>query len=154
MSTKIQLQDAVGSIVGREMGAWAQQGRNMYKRSWFRWIIFASILTFLCRCGSDSDEARTEVGWIVGLPVGDGYGVILHTKDGGNTWVRQGAPGTIPDVSFGIRALDDQDAWLVGEMDGGYGVILRTLDGGNTWVEQKSPVNSRLRRVSFVGAPK
>ncbi len=78
----------------------------MYKLRWFRWIILSSILTFPCGCSSDTDEVA-QVGWIVGSAVGDGYGVILHTTDGGNTWIRQGAPGTIPEVPLtNIRAIN------------------------------------------------
>jgi hypothetical protein len=42
-----------------------------------------------------SCRAQKAVGWAVGGPV-DGYGMILHTTDGGQHWERQG-------TSFDIR---------------------------------------------------
>lgn len=78
-----------------------------------------------------------STGWIVGGAPGDGYGLILNTTDGGQTWVRQGAPGMIPDVPLSdIRAIDANNAWAVGQVDHDYGVILRTRDGGTTWERQ------------------
>ena len=76
--------------------------------------------------------AKKAIGWAVGDPVG-GYGTILHTTDGGESWERQGSPGEIPNVDLnGVVAVDARKAWVVGESDG-YGVILHTRDGGKTW---------------------
>ena len=81
----------------------------------------------------------TALGWIVGTPTG-GYGTIIHTRDGGQTWVRQGSPGEIPDVLLnGVWAVDARNVWVVGESDSGYGVILRSYDGGEHWTRQGSP---------------
>ena len=76
------------------------------------------------------------VGWAVGDPV-DGYGTILHTTDGGETWERQGTPGEIPDVCLvAAFAIDACNAWVVGDKSDGFGVILRTEDGGQSWTRQ------------------
>jgi len=76
-------------------------------------------------------------GWIGGCSMQDGFGVILATTDGGQTWVRQGAPGIIPDVDItDIKAIDAKHAWAVGLKENGYGVILRTTDGGTQWVRR------------------
>jgi photosystem II stability/assembly factor-like uncharacterized protein len=78
-------------------------------------------------------------GWCVGAAL-DGYGTILHTTDGGATWVRQGTPQNIPNVGLGsAAALDADNCWVVGDNINGYGTILRTSDGGVTWVRQGSP---------------
>ena len=83
--------------------------------------------------------AQSEVGWITGVPI-DGYGVILHTTDGGENWTRQGSPNTIPNVPLSdVRAIDANTAWAVGNEDGNYAVILRTTDGGKTWIRCGAP---------------
>jgi len=83
--------------------------------------------------------AQGDVGWITGFAA-DGYGVILHTTDGGENWTRQGSPNTIPNVSLAdVRAIDARNAWVVGGNDGHYGVILRTMDGGKTWIRCGAP---------------
>jgi len=83
--------------------------------------------------------AQGDVGWITGFAA-DGYGVILHTTDGGENWTRQGSPNTIPNVSLmDVRAIDARSAWVVGGNDGHYGVILRTMDGGKTWIRCGAP---------------
>ncbi len=52
-----------------------------------------------------------RVGWAVGDSIG-GYGTILRTADGGDTWVRQGSPADVPDVQLNeVSAVDDQHAW-------------------------------------------
>ena len=77
-------------------------------------------------------------GWAVGGPA-DGYGVILHTRNGGATWERQGSPPTIADVPLSeIQAVSTLVAWAVGESDGNYATLLKTTDGGATWSRQGS----------------
>lgn len=75
--------------------------------------------------------------WVVGASSpgtnGTSYGTILRTTDGGETWIRQGSPSTIPDVElFGISSTDGEVAWVVGSD----GIVLNTIDGGDTWVRQ------------------
>lgn len=91
----------------------------------------------LCACqvsalAATSGSASTAVGWVVGWAT-DGYGLILHTTDGGVHWMRQGTPEQIPDLNaIDIYAVDGDCAWIVGEA----GLILHTEDGGHTWVRQ------------------
>jgi len=74
------------------------------------------------------------VGWAVGSRT-NGYGYILHTRDGGYTWDRQGYPGDIADVSLGgVAAVDDHTAWVVGGADSGYSSVYRTTNSGATWI--------------------
>lgn len=78
----------------------------------------------------------SAVGWVVGGS-SDGYGVILHTTDGGAHWLRQGAAGEIPDTGLiGVSAVDQDYAWAAGGSADGYGVILHTTDGGAHWLRQ------------------
>ncbi len=69
----------------------------------------------------------SENGWVVG----DG-GAILHTSDGGNTWVRQdsGVKTKLAKVTFS----DLENGWVVGNL----GVIVHTSNGGDTWELQRS----------------
>ena len=82
-----------------------------------------------------TDQRQPVVGWAAGHSV-DGYGVIIHTTDGGGTWERQGTAGEIPDANLaGVAAIDAQNAWVVGAQ----GTILRTHNGGLTWQQQEVP---------------
>jgi photosystem II stability/assembly factor-like uncharacterized protein len=79
-------------------------------------------------------------GWVVGTTPADGYGVILHTTNGGHRWGRQGSTNDVPNVSLNnVKAVNRHTVWVVGKSDSGYGVILRTDDGGQSWVRQGQP---------------
>jgi photosystem II stability/assembly factor-like uncharacterized protein len=92
------------------------------------------------------------VGWIIGVPA-DGYGVILHTTNGGENWTRQGSPNTIPNVAlYDVRAVDACNAWAVGAANGNYAVVLRTMDGGKTWIRCGSPGSVPDFGASGIGA--
>jgi photosystem II stability/assembly factor-like uncharacterized protein len=88
-------------------------------------------------------------GWTVGYgaPIGDAQddtGTILHTTDGGTTWVRQfsGTPWQLESVQF---LADGRQGWTVGTN----GTILHTTDSGKSWV----PQTNYLRRASFSSDP-
>ncbi len=82
-------------------------------------------------------KSERATGWVTGTSPADGYGVILHTTDGGQTWVRQGGTNDIPNIALNnVKAVNTRTVWVVGDSDSGYGVILRTDDGGKTWVRQ------------------
>jgi len=76
--------------------------------------------------------------WIVGLNA-----TILHSKDGGKSWIRQKSPLTadLYDVWF----ADNRNGWVVGK----YGTILRTGDGGATWITARAETDQRLFDVCF-----
>ena len=80
-----------------------------------------------------------QQGWASGR-----WGTVLHTEDGGQSWVRQksGTDYTLISITF----IDSQNGWAVG--DGG--TIVHTEDGGKTWVKQECPVNYYLMGVCFV----
>jgi len=80
-------------------------------------------------------------GWACGR-----WGTIIHTTDGGKSWVRQqsGTDYTLSSISF----VEPQNGWAVG--DGG--TILQTKDGGQSWVKQKSPVSYFLMGVQFINS--
>lgn len=76
-----------------------------------------------------------QVGYIVGSK-----GLILATKNGGNSWVKQAHNNNkyfrLSDVSF----INENYGWVVGSVDSGSlrmgGVVLNTTDGGETWSTQ------------------
>jgi photosystem II stability/assembly factor-like uncharacterized protein len=78
-------------------------------------------------------------GWACGR-----WGTMLHTSDGGKTWIHQksGTDFTLSSVYF----VDSKNGWAVGNE----GIIINTRDGGNTWKQQKSPVSFFLMKVYFV----
>lgn len=78
-------------------------------------------------------------GWTCGR-----WGSILHTGDGGKSWVRQksGTELTLSSIYF----VDPKNGWAVGDQ----GTIIHTADGGKTWAKQKSPVPFFLMKVYFV----
>ncbi len=82
-------------------------------------------------------------GWACGR-----WGTVLHTDDGGQSWVRQDSSTdyTLSSISF----TDPQNGWAVG--DGG--TIIHTGDGGKSWVLQKCPVDTFLMGVCFVNDQK
>ena len=69
-------------------------------------------------------------GWAVGI-----VGTIIHTSDGGKTWVRQES-GTKNHL-FGVSFADCKNGWAVGSME----TIIHTSDGGKTWGKQEVEEN-------------
>jgi photosystem II stability/assembly factor-like uncharacterized protein len=78
-------------------------------------------------------------GWACGR-----WGTVLHTEDGGKSWVHQGSGTdyTLTSITF----TDTQNGWAVG--DGG--TIIHTEDGGKSWMKQKCPVDYYLMGACFV----
>ena len=78
-----------------------------------RIILLIGLGIFPVGCG-DNGGTKPLYGWAVGSNV-DGYGTIIHTKNGGSTWVRQGSSEMIPDVSLeDVAAVDRKNIWVVG----------------------------------------
>ena len=78
-------------------------------------------------------------GWACGR-----WGTVLHTSDGGKTWVRQntGVDYSLSSIFF----IDSKHGWAVGDV----GTIIHTQDGGKNWDKQKSSVPFILMDVYFV----
>ncbi|MBI2876826.1 MAG: hypothetical protein HYY20_08090 [Candidatus Tectomicrobia bacterium] len=87
--------------------------------------------------------ANEKVGWVVGssaregslklrLPLGGEYhrglgNVILHTRDGGKSWVKQSSGTSVP--LNGLHFLNETLGWVVGASQ----TLLFTQDGGASW---------------------
>jgi photosystem II stability/assembly factor-like uncharacterized protein len=72
--------------------------------------------------------ADEQNGWVVGHD-----GVILHTADGGRSWVRQDSGKDLDTIYLDVLFLDARHGFAVGA----YGKFLETTDGGKTWTPRK-----------------
>ena len=77
---------------------------------------------------------------------------ILHTSDGGKTWITQVNESIIPSIEPGgdFYFINSNNGWFIGAK----GIIFYTGDGGKNWKRQKSGTELHLHGVHFVDAPK
>ena len=78
---------------------------------------------------------------------------ILHTNDGGKTWVAQfkelaGEKWGIEDGLFDVLFIDQNEGWVIGSL------VLHTKNGGKHWEHQKSGTKLNLSNVQFINARK
>lgn len=107
------------------------------------------LTTDSCKDDDPGTLYTARFGWTVGT-INNGYGTILHTKNGGETWLRQGDSLTIPKTSLAdVCVIDQSNVWIAGNRSKDYGTILRTDDGGNTWIRQGAP--GKIPDVDFGG---
>jgi photosystem II stability/assembly factor-like uncharacterized protein len=81
-----------------------------------------------------------QEGWVVGANA-----TILHTTDGGATWLPQVSNG-LTDITA-VQFLDNsRQGWAVGDQ----GVILHTTNGGETWDRQTSATEAFLQALQIL----
>lgn len=86
------------------------------------------------------EGVKKAIGWAVGMNSG-GYGTILRTTDGGQTWERQGAPDELGNSDLvGAMAVSPREAWAAGSI-GTDGLLLHTWDGGQHWYPEGDPAD-------------
>ncbi len=97
-------------------------------------VVFLSFLVWSCSDTTGPDNEKKYIGWVVGSPEGN-YGTILHTKDGGTTWIRQGDSLQLPNADFGDICIIDKNTLLVvgGPQPNGTYNVFKSDDGGDTW---------------------
>jgi len=83
-------------------------------------------------------------GWAAGYDP-QTNATIIHTKDGGLTWLPQLKESYPP---FDIKFIDNQHGWAVSF----FGRIYHTTDAGDTWREQQSYTSRFLMAIDFVDA--
>ncbi len=122
--------------------------QSIFKKSFFRILVIFLMVCLLPGVLKAQQKIYDDLfsaifpnekeGWASGR-----WGCILHTGDGGKTWVRQntGTDLTLSSVFF----MDSKHGWAVGEE----GIIIHTKDGGKTWEKQKSPVRFFHMKVHF-----
>ncbi|CAG2153973.1 WD40/YVTN/BNR-like repeat-containing protein [Cupriavidus numazuensis] len=69
-------------------------------------------------------------GWVVGQ-----WGVILATRDGGETWEKQRMDTTADQPLFSVLFTNDREGIAVGL----WSLMLQTHDGGKTWTKTTLP---------------
>ncbi|MGS0893226.1 WD40/YVTN/BNR-like repeat-containing protein [Burkholderia stagnalis] len=74
--------------------------------------------------------ADARHGWAVGQ-----WGVIVATRDGGETWEAQRIDTSVDQPLFSVFFANDRDGIAVGL----WSLMLQTHDGGNTWTRTKLP---------------
>lgn len=74
-------------------------------------------------------------GWAVGHD-----GIVLHTRDGGSTWIVQRFDPTANQPLLDVVFLDPRRGFAVGA----FGLFLSTVDGGQTWTDVDAPVVREL----------
>lgn len=88
----------------------------------------------------DASRFKLIQGWVIGYDPTE-TAVILHTGDGGSTWVEQGDRSLWTGfIGLDISAVDGQTAWAALGSNT-EGKILHTRDGGDSWMEQTLPEN-------------
>jgi photosystem II stability/assembly factor-like uncharacterized protein len=83
-----------------------------------------------------------ENGWIVGE-----FGLVMHTRDGGSSWVAQRYGSDFPQL-YAIEFQDDRNGWAVGQA----GSVIQTRDGGQRWSAVDMESKRDLYDLSFDGA--
>jgi len=125
-------------------------------------MIAVMALLFVLGCADDNGDwddsgeslwsnfpSHGPYGWAVGLSDGD-YGTILHTQDGGKTWVRQGDSTQLPNAGFNDVCVIDKNILLVSgdlQPNGDYNVF-KSVNGGETWTLAGS---GSLENVNYAG---
>jgi len=112
-------------------------------------IVIATII-FSCRKGSNDDKndpvpkERKKYAWACGQIDSTGYGMILFSSDGGDTWVRQGLESTalLGNDLQDIWAIDENNVWAIG-----LNSVIRTINGGQTWTSVQVPSNIEGREL-------
>ena len=83
--------------------------------------------------------ADTSHGWAVG------YGKVLHTMDGGNTWATQ---YTASENYWHCVAIDNNTCYVCGSS----GQILKTINGGANWTIQSTGTLSDILQMYFINS--
>lgn len=119
-------------------------------------LVVMMVILITIGCGKTNDDNDDPVekkkhAWVSGDQDSTGYGMILFSADGGDTWVRQGMG------SSALLGIDIQDIWAIDENNvwaiGSNNAILRTINGGQTWTRVQAPVNTAnpvLMSISIV----
>lgn len=98
----------------------------------------------------DIQFVDSQTGWAVGgdngvFPSNITHRVVLHTSDGGNTWVDQ-LNQSDEKLLRSVYFIDENNGYAVGEG----GEVIHTSDGGSNWMLQASFPSYDFRSVFFV----
>jgi len=95
-------------------------------------MVFIIIISS-CNNKNEDTAIKKNYAWVVGAVDSTGYGMILFSNDGGETWSRQGENNeAIKGIEINnIWAVDENNVWAIGLNN----TILKTNNGGNTWTK-------------------
>jgi photosystem II stability/assembly factor-like uncharacterized protein len=119
---------------------------------------FLLLAGFLSGCKKENQDEKPvepaekkKYAWACGQPDSTGYGLILFSPDGGETWQRQGAgsPVLLGVDIVDIWAVDENNVWAAGTGN----TLLKTSDGGLSWqkcILPDNPANPALLSISIM----
>ncbi|PLX01778.1 MAG: hypothetical protein C0595_13530 [Marinilabiliales bacterium] len=99
-------------------------------------LLLMVIIITISSCNNKNNEDNTikkNYAWVVGAVDSTGYGLILFSKDGGETWSRQAENNeALKGIEItNIWAVDENNVWAIGLNN----TILTTNNGGDTWTK-------------------
>ena len=100
--------------------------------------------------GNDISAVDDLTAWAaLGSGPSETAGAILHTTDGGTTWVTQTIPAGLAGGIKGVKGLSRHAAWAASLA----GTILHTTDGGSTWnvVPHPTAPITQVNRMDALG---
>jgi len=119
-------------------------------------LMALAVMVMTAACNKQKDDPDNPAGkkkyaWAVGAQDSTGYGMILFSPDGGDSWTRKGAGSpALLGIDIGdIWAVDEYNVWAIGSDN----VILKTSNSGETWERIPTPVLSpapNLMSISIV----
>lgn len=80
-------------------------------------------------------------GWIAGE-----FGLVLHTKDGGQTWISQRYGSDLPQL-YAVKFVDDRHGLTMGQA----GSLIQSTDGGQGWSAVELDIKRDLYQVALEG---
>src|SRR5690606_17043367 len=86
------------------------------------------------------DFPDSENGWACGW-----FGQILHTANGGATWISQHSGG--PQQFSAVDFVNDQEGWVISSSF--TDTVFHTTDGGATWSKRILPYKTFWHAVGF-----
>ncbi|GEM_PF-601505 len=101
--------------------------------------------------GNDVSAVDDQTAWVAlgSDNRSDTRGAIMHTTDGGATWVAQTIPDGLAGGIKGVKGLSRSEAWAVSLG----GRVLHTTNGGTTWTIVPHPTvpMSEVNRIDAIG---
>ena len=88
-----------------------------------------------------------SAGWGL-VSKADSTNSLLHTNDGGQSWVDV-TPPALPANSFGSFFLNEQSAWIYDNNDPSKG-LMHTVDGGKSWTMLTQSMPAPYATLKFV----
>ncbi len=115
-----------------------------------KWVVQGKNTMWEGYTGQDISAIDKHTAWaaLASNPA-DGSGKILHTTNGGATWIEQTLPEGVQGDIKGIKGLTRLEAWAVSIA----GTVLHTTDGGKVWniVEHPKFEIRQVNRMDAIG---